>query len=147
MRMRNSRNTMIQTVIAAAVLGVAAWGLAWPSDAHAAETVVTCAAQTEGGDLINFTCPLVASGASQLYRLRADFDGSHDDTSASLKATLDGAPLECDVGSKLESAGEDGNVRLECRFRVSDKKGATRLLAITLLWSHAQLVGTEFVFE
>lgn len=138
---------MIQTVIAAAVLGAAAWGLAWPSDARAAETVVTCAAQTEGGDLINFTCPLVASGTSQLYRLRADFDGSHDDTSASLKATLDGAPLDCDVGSKLESEGEDGNVRLECRFRVNGKKGATRLMAITLLWSHAQLVGTEFVFE
>lgn len=147
MRMRNTRNTMFQTVIAAAVLGAAAWGLAWPSGAHAAETVVTCAAQTEGGDLINFTCPLVASGASQLYRLRADFEGSHDDTSASLKATLDGAPLECDLGSKLASEGEDGDVRLECRFRVNGNKGTTRLLAITLLWSHAQLVRTEFVSE
>ena len=147
MRMRNTRNTMIQPVIAAAVLGAAAWGLAWPSDVHAAETVLTCAAKTEGGDLIDFTCPLVASGASQVYRLRADFGGSHDDTSTSLKATLDGAPLECDDGSKLASFGEDGDVRLECRFRVNGQKGTTRLLAINLLWSHAQLVRTEFVIE
>ena len=147
MRMRNTRNTMIQPVIAAGLLGAAAWGLAWPSDAHAAETVLTCAAKTEGGDLIDFTCPLVASGGSQVYRLRADFGGSHDDTSASLKATLDGAALECDDGSKLASFGEDGDVRLECRFRVKGQKGTTRLLAINLLWSHAQLVRTEFVIE
>jgi hypothetical protein len=138
---------MNRLTFAISALCLATWALAGPASVHAAEDQLRCEAHTEGGDLINFTCPVTGTGAAQRLRLSADFGGSHDDTTMSLKATLDGEPVECDPGSKTSSRFEDGEVRLECSFQLTAIRGTTRQLAITLLWNHAQLVSTGFESE
>jgi hypothetical protein len=97
-----------------------------------------CESTTFGGDHRDIKCPLTASGATQSFRFKANFSGGHDDTSARMTATLDGAPLACAQGSKTSLFGEDGDVSLECRFALEGKAGTSRILGVTLLWSHAQ---------
>ena len=97
-----------------------------------------CESQALGGDQRDFKCPLSASGTARRFRFKADFSGSHDDTTASLAATLDGAPLACEEGSKTSLQGEDGEVSLECRFAIKDKAGTKHLLDVLLSWRHAQ---------
>jgi hypothetical protein len=121
--------------------------------AHAAATEApgaentACESQWPGGDFVQFSCPLPARGATQLWRFKADFSGGHDDTSASMTLTIDEAPLECEAGSKTRLFGEDGNVSLVCHFRLSGAAGKPPVLGVALLWSHAQYVRTELVAE
>jgi len=98
-----------------------------------------CEAPDAPGDTRDITCALPGSGVPQRFLFSADFSGSHDDTTLSLEATLDGAPLACAPGSKTDSSFEDGQVRLACRFTVS--AGPGRTLAVALRWRHAQYMG------
>jgi len=104
-----------------------------------AEEPVQCQAPVAPGDTRDITCSLAATSGPQRLRFTADFSGSHDDTTLSLAATLDGAPLACAPGSKTDSSFEDGQVRLECRFSVSAGPGHT--LVVALRWRHAQYMG------
>ena len=106
-----------------------------------------CQSQSPGGDFVQFSCPLPASLTEGHWRFRAYFAGGHDDTSASMAPTLDDAALDCDAGSKTRLFGEDGDVILECRFRVPGSAGPSPVLGVALLWSHAQYVRTELVAE
>lgn len=106
-----------------------------------------CDSQSAGGDLIEFKCPLEATGAAQRFRVKANLAGSHDDTTASITSTLNDAPIVCDAGSKTQLMGEDGDVSLECKFQIMEKSGTKLLLGVSLLWSHAQFTSTEFVSE
>jgi hypothetical protein len=133
----------------------AAWvGLVSPGSGAAAEPAapqsartVACSSTSTGGDLRAFTCPLGATGTLQRFRFKANFSGGHDDTMASLTATLNGAPFACDAGSKTRLMGEDGEVSLECRISIQEKAGTQHVLGIVLLWSHAQYTDVELVSE
>ena len=109
--------------------------------AHAQSTVV-CSVLEPPGDSRAFTCPLPASASQKRHHFQALFGGGHDDTTASMNLTLDGAGLTCERGSKTSLAGEDGEVSLECHFIVAPTQGrAAHSLAIALTWRHAQYLG------
>lgn len=119
----------------AVLLGLAAAGGTAPA---LAQQALRCEAKSPGGDNRDFECPLVASGARQDFGFKANFTGSHDDTTASMTARLDGAPLACDKGSKTSLMGEDGEVSLDCRFSVTANAGARLVFSVALTWRHAQ---------
>lgn len=99
-----------------------------------------CVALAQTWQSIELACPL-KEAAPQHYRFAASFSGSHDDTTLSLAATLDGAPLACDAGSTTDSSGEDGDVVLECRFAGAHAGGVLR---VRLKWYHATYGGHTF---
>ena len=119
-------------------LAALAVALAAGANPAAAQTKPPCESPAPGYDSHEIRCPLAATGAAQRFRFKADFSGSHDDTTASMTTTLDGAPLVCDKGSKTELMGEDGEVSLDCKFSIAGEGSATRLLSVTLSWRHAQ---------
>ena len=138
----------MKTIVQASVTWLAAAAAAAALAAGApGEENSACESQTPGGDFVQFSCLLPARGSEQRWRFKADFAGGHDDTSASMTLVLDDAPLNCEAGSKTRLFGEDGDVSLVCRFRVRGVAGARPVLAVTLLWSHAQYVRTELVVE
>lgn len=100
-----------------------------------------------GMDQMDFQCPFVATGALQRLRFKADFLGSHDDTSGSLAAQLNGAPLVCAKGSATQLTGESGEVSLDCRLQAEEKAGAKLLLGVTLKWFHARYNDADFRSE
>ena len=97
-----------------------------------------------GGDIRVVTCTVAAGGT---YRLSFRFRGGHDDTSASLSASLDGRPFDCGVGSKTTLFAEDGDIELHCRAEVAGDVGTDRSLMVTVLWSHAQYRDFSFSSE
>jgi hypothetical protein len=108
---------------------------------------LACTAKKGAGDVVDYSCPVVATGAPQSFRFSATFVGSHDDTVLSMKPTLNGTAIVCEPGSKTSSSYEDGDVVLECRFKTTAKAGTNVLLVIGLKWYHAQLAQTVFVSE
>lgn len=106
-----------------------------------------CESKPLRGDRREVSCPLVASAATQRFRFKAHFSGSHDDTTASIVSTLDGTPLVCAEGSKTDLMGEEGDVSLECRFSIPAKAGTTHVLRVLLEWHHARYTDFEFRSE
>ena len=119
--------------------------LAGAGAANAASDRPSCVAQSSGNDALQVSCPVKSPGGRQAFRFKANFTGSHDDTMASMTATLDGAPLSCLPGSKTSLAGEDGDVSLECRF--SAQAAGPQLLRVRLQWRHAQYADFELNTE
>ena len=97
-----------------------------------------------GGDIRVVTCRFPAGHP---HRLTARFGGGHDDTSASLAATLDGESTPCDTGSKMSLFGEDGDVSLHCRIAAPGDASRVHVLVVTVLWSHAQYRDVVFAME
>lgn len=92
-------------------------------------------------------CPLDAAAAAQRFRFKANFTGSHDDTTANMTASLNGSALACDEGSKTSSEGEDGDVTLECKFSVMEQAETRSVLKVALHWHHAELTDFELYPE
>lgn len=108
--------------------------------ALAAGTGPACDATTPRPDRLSVACAL--DGRAQRLVFTARFSGSHDDTTASLQATLDGQALGCDAGSKTSLSGEEeGDVELVCRVTLPARDGAARRLQVLLAWHHAQYTG------
>ena len=93
------------------------------------------AVNPSGGDIRVVTCRFPAG---RPHRFTARFGGGHDDTSASLTASLDGQATECDADSKMRLFGEDGDVSLYCRVTAGGAAQVAHVLVVTVLWSHAQ---------
>ena len=105
---------------------------ATPAAASAPATATGCSETNPyGGDMRVITCTLPAG---QARTLTARFGGGHDDTAASLTATLDGQSTDCDAGSKMKLFGEDGDVSLHCRIAAAT---TPRTLVVTVLFTHA----------
>ncbi len=111
-----------------------------------AQTKIACDAPKAPGDTRVITCLIKTSPTPRSFRFKANFTGSHDDTTMSMIATLDGAELACGKGSKTTSQFEDGEVSLECRFPLAETTVA-RSLGVKLAWSHAQYTDFELVLE
>lgn len=105
---------------------------------------IPCAAR---GNSLDVVCALSVNEAAQTYRFKADFSGSHDDTSVRISPTLDGVPVQCGAGSRTVSNFETGDVTLACRFRVEPKAGAQQVLGVTIFWSHADPAGYALDLE
>lgn len=101
-----------------------------------------CIALAKTWQSIELACPLEAV-TPQRYRFSARFSGSHDDTTLSLTPSLDGEPLACDVGSRTDSSGEDGDIVLECRFALT-QTAAGNALRVRMKWYHATYEGHAF---
>lgn len=101
--------------------------------------------QPVGVDLMDFKCPIAATGLVQRFRFKADFVGSHDDTSGSIAVNLNGTPLVCEAGSATQLTGEFGEVSLECQFQIKEKAGTNPLLGVSLKWFHARYTDADFV--
>jgi hypothetical protein len=116
-------------------------------DAAKAADKVPCESSQRPGGRLDVACPLPAAGAAQRFRFKANFSGGHDDTMASMTATLDDRPLACDAGGKTRLQGEDGDVSLECLFAVEGRGGAKALLKVAVSWSHAEYQNVELAAE
>lgn len=90
-------------------------------------------------------CLIPAANAAQWLSFKANFSVGHDDTKASMTASLDDVPLACDEGSKTELMGEDGDVSLECRFPVAARPWGGQRLSVKVSWRHAQYTGFQVV--
>ena len=86
------------------------------------------------GDTMQVQCALRASDASKKFKFEVRFLGGHDDTRASLSATLNGKPLTCEEGSKPQLEGEFGEVSIHCQFSTHDAQE----LKVDVQWHHAQ---------
>jgi hypothetical protein len=86
------------------------------------------------GDTMQVQCSLRPSDVPRKFKFQVRFLGGHDDTIASLSATLNGKPLLCDEGSKPELMGEFGEVSIDCQFSSQD----ARELKVAVQWHHAQ---------
>jgi hypothetical protein len=104
-----------------------------------------CVTQPSPGDLLTVTCPLPAASTDRRYRFKVDFAGGHDDTMAAIALTANGEPIACGEGSKTRLMGEDGDVSLECRFRLSGTFRESTDIGAVIKWSHAQYVGFSLV--
>ena len=133
--------------IVCAVLGLAGAGAMDGAMAQGKPQCESRESLAPSGEIRDIVCPLSAAGSSQSYRFKANFTGSHDDTSASLAATLDGAPLACAQGSKTNLMGEDGEVSLDCRFAVAPKAGSQQVLRVMVTYRHAQYTDFELVSD
>jgi hypothetical protein len=90
-------------------------------------------------------CALADDPHGRHYRLEVHFSGGHDDTSASLSATLNGIPLTCGSNSKTKLFGEDGEVSLWCDFEVGATGGPSHRLEGVVAYRHAQYVGARLL--
>lgn len=135
---------MIRLVLAVMVLWSATLAAAAEAGPPAGGPSLDCEMQPAGVDLMDFKCPFVATAEAQRFRFRADFIGSHDDTSGSIAVHLNGAPLVCEEGSATQLTGEFGEVSLDCRFRIKEKVGAKLLLGVSLKWFHARYNDADF---
>ena len=138
---------MIRLVVAVMFLCSAALAAAAETDTPEGGQSLACDMTPVGMDQMDFKCPFVATGAVQRFRFKADFLGSHDDTSGSMAAQLNGVPLVCDEGSAAQLTGEFGEVSLDCRFQIEKTAGAKLLLGVSLKWFHAQYNDADFRSE
>lgn len=133
------RKFLVPAALACGVLSTVAAEAAPPIGTG--DAVACIADNPTGGDIRIVTCTMPAA---RVHRFTVDFSGGHDDTSASISATLDGQPKACEDGSKTSLFGEDGDVSLNCRIHAADRAIAMHTLVVTVLWSHAQY--RDFVF-
>ncbi len=110
--------------------------------AHAA-----CQAEGARHDRIEVRCSWPA-GARGLH-FEAHFAGSHDDTAASLIASLNDTPLACAAGSKTTLDGqEEGDATMSCRLTaVPVSTGTPTTLRFQLRWHHARYTGFDVRVE
>lgn len=121
---------MLLTTLGMQMLALAAGTLAAAEKPHCDST------RPEYGDTMQVQCALREEHASRKFKFQVRFLGGHDDTMASLSATLNGKPLACGEGSKPELMGEFGEVSIDCLF--SSESQGTQELKVSVQWHHAQ---------
>lgn len=104
----------------------------------AAATAPDCVVEDETFVSRDLLCTLPAADAGRRFAFVANFSGGHDDTRASIAATLDDQPLACLDGSKTSLFGEDGDVSLTCRFALPRTGVGAARLKVLVRWSHAE---------
>lgn len=105
-----------------------------------AQTPPTCHVEQARHDRLEVRCPWPASAPA--LRFEARLAGSHDDTAATLVATLQGAPLTCEAGSKTRIDGEaEGDVTLSCHLTAPPAAGRATEVRFLVRWYHARYDG------
>ena len=103
---------------------------------------VRCSVQSPAPDIRRIECAIERHDPPGI-KLTANFSGGHDDTMASLTATLNGAPMTCAPGSKTSLMGEDGDVSLHCKVALPATPATRSLLQVDVKWHHAEYTGFE----
>lgn len=107
-----------------------------------AQPAPPCHTEQARHDRVELRCPWPANTPG--LRLEAHFSGSHDDTTATLAATLDGAPVACAAGSKTAIDGQDeGDVTLSCQLGAPPVGAGMQALRFELRWHHARFTGYD----
>jgi hypothetical protein len=114
----------------------------WTRPAFASEDVA-CKTQKANGKRVVYSCVLPVKAKEQPLHFKAFFSGSHDDTELSIYLTLNALPVKCDKGSKTWLNGVDGDVSLDCLFKVSGTAGTKKTLNVTVDYYHAQLTAVK----
>lgn len=126
-----------------ATLGLLAAAVGTPSFA---QTVPACHTEQARHDRVEVRCLWPA--AAQGLRFEAHLAGSHDDTTATLAATLDGAPLACAPGTKTSIDGQDeGDVTLSCQLTAPAAASGAREVRFHVRWYHARYGGFDVRVE
>lgn len=120
--------------------------LAAASPAGAAE-VIACDGRSTGFGSAELVCPIAPAAAPDRLRLHVRFAGVHDDSTAGLAASLDGAAVACGEGSTARIAGDAGGDALLCRIAVDTSHQGARKLVVNLLWYHAEPVEYQLTRE
>lgn len=111
-----------------------------------AQTTPTCHTEQVRHDRVEIRCPW--PGAARRLRFDAHLAGSHDDTTATLAATLNGAPLACAPGNKTSIDGQDeGDVTLSCQLTAPSAATGTMELRFNVRWYHARYSGFDLRVE
>jgi hypothetical protein len=92
-------------------------------------------------------CQLPKTGFAGKLRFKANFSGSHDDTSGRIEPSIDDVPLACAEGSKMFLSQEDGNVSLWCDFAVADPVPGSGVFNAVIWWGHAEYVNYELAVQ
>ncbi len=100
-----------------------------------------CATRDYPGDRRDVACTLEPSPEARIVRFAVHLTGGHDDTRASMQATLDGKPA-CATGSKVALFGEEGDVSLECRIE-RPAGSAAGVLRVVVVWTCAAFARHE----
>jgi hypothetical protein len=126
----------------ATALGVVNALLASPCTA--ADGSGPCSEETIGFDSGRVVCILEASAHLRRMRLMVRFGGVHDDSEASLRVDLDGAPVACAPDDKVVLSGQlgdEGDVTLACTLEIAPADGQRHELRATLAFHHALYSG------
>ena len=121
--------------------------LADPLAATPTPNNVSCDSPEQQGEVREVTCSISGTGDVLKLRFTVTFLGGHDDTMASLKASEDGNPTECEKGSKTSLVGEDGEVSLFCNLSLTHERGSSHAVWFTARWTHAQYKDFEISYE
>jgi hypothetical protein len=113
-------------------------GLLHLATGQAAPAGPACSVESQTYDSKTVLCVIAPGESPRRFEFMARFSGGHDDTSASIETFLDGQALGCDADSKKSLFGEDGDVKLFCRFAVSAPSPSESRLKATIRWNHAQ---------
>jgi hypothetical protein len=136
-----------QLVIALLTIAPTCASLAGPLPATSTPSGVSCDSPEQLGEAHEVTCSISGTGDLMKLRFTVSFLGGHDDTMASLKASEDGNPTECEQGSKTSLVGEDGEVSLFCNLSLRHVGGSSHTLGFTARWTHAQYKDFEISSE
>lgn len=126
--------TLVSRLFCIALLG----SIAGTSQANTA-----CHTEQARHDRVEVRCTW-PTGAQGL-RFDAHLAGSHDDTEATLTATLNGTPLSCASGSKttIDGSKDEGDVTLSCHLAPPPAATGSAQLRFQLRWYHARYTGFE----
>jgi hypothetical protein len=119
-------------------------GLVAPVTLFAAE----CEVRNLAFQTAQVTCAIGDGAESGVVRLEATFRGFHDDSEIAMDVRVNGAPVVCDPGGRVElsgESGEEGDVALSCRFRVEATGAAGRRVDTELRFRHAEFAGMRLL--
>jgi hypothetical protein len=136
-----------QLVIAFLTIAPICVSFAGPPAATSMPNNVSCDSPVQLGEVREVKCAISGTGNVLKLRFTVSFLGGHDDTMASLKASEDGNPTECEKGSKTNLVGEDGEVSLFCNLSLLHEPDSSHALEFTARWTHAQYKDFELTSE
>lgn len=108
-----------------------------PYAAGAASLAVPCVSANATFGAAELVCAIPQQPHLHRLRFKLPFAGVHDDSSAGMAATLDGAPVACTVDSRPQIRGEAEGDTLSCDMAI-ESATAPRELRLQLVWFHAE---------
>lgn len=119
--------------------------LAW-----AASPVAACEVRTQTLRAVELTCAAPKDGRPGGARIDVRLDGFHDDSQASIALESGGQPVRCHPDDRTSLSGENGDegeVRLVCRFDAASIARGAGGVIVRVDMHHAQFVGAVWVTD
>ncbi len=116
--------------------------------APAALSAAECEVRNLSFQTAQVVCAIGDLAESGFVRLETNFRGFHDDSEIAMEVRVDGAPVVCDPGGRVElsgESGEEGDVALSCRFPVKPTGVAGRSVDAQLRFRHADFASVRLL--